>query len=241
MRQAVSMAIDRDTINKVTYNGAGKPAYALPVGFGKWSLQENELNPATMPFYKYNPTQAKQLLTAAGHAGSPVKLGYITNFAPFAGVLPGLAQTINSMLNAAGFQSTLIGCDYTNCDIGGGQGARFGNRPGDELYLSGFSTFSGPDEALFNYYDSHSTANHDGLQDPKLDALIDHARTVLGDTEQVQAYKDVERYMTDQVYAAWGMPQSPNYQMIQPRLQGYSGSLAGAEGVESYSRAWIKA
>ena len=240
MRQAVSMAIDRDTINKVTYNGTGKPAYVLPVGFGKWALQEGDLSPQTAPFYKYNPAQAKQLLSAAGHAGYQVKLGYTTNFAPFA-QLPGIAQTINSMLNAVGFQSTLVGCDYTDCYIGGGRGARFGNRPGDEVYLGGFTTFSGPDEALYNYYDSHSSANSDGLQDPKLDALIDHARTVLGQDAQAQAYKDVQRYMADQVYAAWGMPQSPNHTMIQPRLQNYSVGLAGAEGVESYLQAWIKA
>ena len=239
MRQAVSLAIDRETISRVLFNSHTEPAYVLPVGFGKWALKQSDLDPQAGQYYKYDQARAKQLLAAAGFAGYRMKLGYITNFAPFSGVLPKLAETINNMLNAAGFQSSLLECDYINCDIAAGKGARFGNRPGDEVYLSGFSTFSGPDEALYNYYDSQSTANHDGLRDPKLDALIDKARSTLNVDDQAKAYKDAERYMANQVYAAWGMPQSYNYTMVQPRLHNYCVGLASAEGTETYSKVWL--
>jgi len=240
MRQAVSLAIDRDTIQRVLFNNHTEPAYVLPVGFGKWALRPGDLSQQIAQAYRYDPARAKQLLAAAGFQGSRIKLGYITNFAPFSGVLPPLAETISNMLNAIGLQSSLVECDYINCDIAGGKGARFGNRPGDEVYLSGFSTFSGPDEALYNYYDSHSTANHDGLHDAGLDALIDKARSTLGEDAQVTAYKDAQRYMAEQVYAAWGMPQAYNYTMVQQQLHNYCVGLASAEGTETYSKVWLE-
>jgi peptide/nickel transport system substrate-binding protein len=241
MRQAVSLAVDRDTIKRVLFNNHTEPAYVLPVGFGKWALRQSDITPQIAQSYQYDPARAKQLLAAAGYNGAPIKLGYITNFAPFSGVLPPLAETINNMLNAIGLKSSLVECDYINCDIAAGKGARFGNRPGDEVYLSGFSTFSGPDEALYNYYDSHSTANHDGLRDSKLDDLIDKARTTLDENDQVVAYKDAQRYMAEQVYAAWGMPQAYNYQMVQSQVQNFCVGLASAEGAETYSKVWLSA
>lgn len=240
VRRAISLAMDRATISQVEYQNQAQAAYVVAPGFGKWALTQDQLGSDVAQWYKYDLAQAKQLLAAAGVSHLSVKVGYITNFAPFSGEYVSNVNIKNNMLNALGIQTTMVPLDYFHDYIAGGKGAREGDRPTDMILIDGITTFSNADEYLFNYFHSRSTANHDHLKDPQLDAMIDKARTIVNEDDQVKAYLDLERYMAGKMYAIWGMPQPYNYTFVQPWIHNYNYSNALGSGTETDARLWIK-
>jgi peptide/nickel transport system substrate-binding protein len=66
VRQAFSMAIDRDVIGKSVWGGEYETVVHVPGYMGKWSMRIQDLDPRVQALYKYNPTDAKKLLEAAG-------------------------------------------------------------------------------------------------------------------------------------------------------------------------------
>ena len=240
VRQAISLAMDRATIGKVEYQDQAEQVYVVPTGFGKWALKQDELGSDVAQWYKFDLAQAKQLLSAAGASHLAAKFGYITNFAPFAGEYVSNANIKHNMLDALGIQSTMVPLDYFKDYIGGGKGARVGNRPSDMILLDGITTFSDVDEYLFNYFDSKSTTNHDHLKDPQLDSMIDKARTQVNEDARIKAYKDIQRYMAGKLLAIWGMPQGYNYNLVQPWIHNYRSGNSLSAGTETYAKLWIK-
>lgn len=69
LRQAVSLALDRDTLAKLAYDGRCIPAFYSAQLFGKWALKMEQLPPETARWYRFDPAQAKVLASAAGAAG----------------------------------------------------------------------------------------------------------------------------------------------------------------------------
>ncbi len=98
VRRGLSMAIDRDAIGKAIYNGQYAQPVFLPLYLGKWASLVSDLSADTQQYYKYNPTQSKQLLQAAGVADMQWTYVYVGT-GPFSS--PSYikqAQTIGAML-----------------------------------------------------------------------------------------------------------------------------------------------
>jgi peptide/nickel transport system substrate-binding protein len=237
LRQAVSMAIDRDTIGKTIFGGDYDIAFNLGANFGKWALQVSDLPPATAQNYHYDPTEAKKLIAAAGAANmGPIKLGYAT---PISNVnTQQIVETVNSMLQAVGFKTSIVTLDYTTVWLNGGKGVRYGNKPNDMLVLSGMETGNDADDYMYNYFGSQAP-NPSRLNDPALDALILKARSVIAEEERVKAYKQVQLYIAEKVYTASGIPQGRRHQMVQPWVQNFQYSAAQAAPAESFTKLWI--
>ena len=62
IRQAFSMAIDRDVISKAVWGGQSEQVVHVPAYMGKWSLKVSDLDPKVLQYYKYNPSEARKLL-----------------------------------------------------------------------------------------------------------------------------------------------------------------------------------
>lgn len=65
VRQAMSYAIDRQTLVNIVYNGQAAISSMVPPSLGHWSLDVNE-----MDLYKYDVAKAKSLMEAAGYSDS---------------------------------------------------------------------------------------------------------------------------------------------------------------------------
>ncbi len=92
VRRAINFALDRDAINKAIFKGS-----ATPIGFFAYQ-------PVKVPVWKYDPAQAKSLLSAAGANGAEVEFIYGENRVPEE---PQLAEIYKAQLEAVGLKVKL--------------------------------------------------------------------------------------------------------------------------------------
>lgn len=238
IRRAISMAIDRQTIGRIHYGNQYESGFAVRLFLGKWALNLKQLPSDTAQYYKFDLSEAKKLFTAAGGENLNVRISYITGFAGTAEQEP-VTQTLFNMLQALPWKISLGSIDYTKDFIAGGKGLDYGNLPNDMMLSTGITFYTEVDEYLFNYFDSKSTRNQENLADPKLDALIDKARTILDDEQRRKAYLDIQLYLADQMDSVAGMPAGNNYVFVQPWLQNYQYTFEDGNFGEMWSSLWL--
>ena len=176
VREAMSMAIDRQTIIDTINAGSGQTADAIiaPAVFGYYSTGVKE----------YNPTKAKELLAEAGYPnGFSTTLGVNDNQSRIE-----MCQAMQAMLLEVGVQ-----CNLEVLEFGS-----FISRTtaGDhDLAYFGWTTSSG--DADYSYYSlEHSTqqgaaGNRSFLADPDVDKLIEEARSNTNEEERKELYKEL--------------------------------------------------
>ena len=176
VREAMSMAIDRQTIIDTINAGSGQTADAIiaPAVFGYYSTGVKE----------YNPTKAKELLAEAGYPnGFSTTLWVNDNQSRIE-----MCQAMQEMLLEVGVQ-----CNLEVLEFGS-----FISRTtaGDhDLAYFGWTTSSG--DADYSYYSlEHSTqqgaaGNRSFLADPDVDKLIEEARSNTNEEERKELYKEL--------------------------------------------------
>lgn len=97
LREAVSLAIDREAIVAALLNGYGIPA--------KTNAIEGDLGYQTEHTYEYNPEKAKELVEKSGYDGTPLRFIYTTSTVSIA---TELAQTIQSMCAQVGINLEVV-------------------------------------------------------------------------------------------------------------------------------------
>jgi peptide/nickel transport system substrate-binding protein len=237
LRRAFSMALDRDAISKAVYNGQAEQVVLIPSYMGKWSLKVQDLPADTLQYFKYNPSEAKKLLDAAGQSNLQIKFAYSSTFAP-----PDMKQveSLNNMLNAVGIKTSLFAYDYTKDFIAGGHGIRSGFYPANEIAIASSPGFTDADEWIFSFFASKSTTNTGNVRTPELDAMIAKERTLLNDDERVTAVSDIQKYVASQMYQ---VPTVGTYQwtLLNPRVQNYQHSTTNGAMTETYAKLWLSA
>ena len=239
LRQAVSMAIDRDTIGKAIFENQYDPAFSVAPSHGTWALKTDQLDQGTAPYYKLNLAEAKKLYEAGGATDFHWKLMYVTGFGGT--VLDSrVSEAVHNMLTALTPNVTLATQDFGRDFINVGKGSRYGNYPADEVIQGGTApSIADVDGVLFGYWDSKSTSNESRLKDPKLDGLIDKARSLLNANDQRTAYLDVQKYIAQQVYCIAGFPVGKLYTVVSPRVRNFNLALEDGNDGETWSSAWL--
>ncbi|HTE85062.1 MAG TPA: ABC transporter substrate-binding protein, partial [Dehalococcoidia bacterium] len=242
LRRAVSMAIDRDALAKVVFDGqADMPVY-VPAYMGKWALKVSDLPADIQQYYKYNPSESKKLLQAAGATDLQVKMGYIINgpslFAPTP-LYKKHVEAVANMLNAAGIKTTLFTHDYNKDFIDAGKGSRQGYFDKDTIMFVNLGSFSDADEWLFSYFHSKSASNQEHLSDPIYDAMVDKQRTLVNEDERLKAVLDIQRYLADKLYAPSTVG-TYQWNVVQPKVQNYQYSDSLGKMTETYAKLGVK-
>ena len=218
LRQAVSLAIDREAYGKAMLQDKYVQGFFIPQSWGKWALRLDELPSDVQKLYHVDLQRAKQLVTAAG--GDKLQLKFLhPNNNPRDPWFRTAGQTVESMLSQLPWEITWVPIDYTKDWTNNGKGVAYGNFPSDEVVWWGLSGRSNPDEWLYGYWDSQSTNAIAGLNDPKYDALVDKTRSIVNEDERVQAVLDAQKYLATNVYAVAGQPNGLSYTMNQQRVR----------------------
>ena len=176
VREALSMAIDRQTLIDTINAGSGQPADAIiaPAVFGYYSTGVPE----------YNPEKAKQLLAEAGYPdGFSTTLWVNDNQSRIE-----ICQAIQAMLLEIGVQCQVEVLEF------GSYISKTTSGEHDMAYF-GWTTSSG--DADYTYYSlEHSTqqgaaGNRSFIADPELDKMIEEARSSTDEAKRKDLYKDI--------------------------------------------------
>ena len=242
LRRAVSMAIDRDALAKVIFSGQADQVVYVPAYMGKWALKVSDLPSDIQQYYKFNPSESKKLLQAAGVTNLQVKLGYIVNGPSIFTPSPAYkkhVETVANMLNEVGIKTVLFTHDYNKDFIDAGKGSRQGYFDKDTIMFVNLGNFSDADEWLFSYFHSKSLSNQEHLSDPVYDAMVDKQRTVVNEDERLRAVTDIQRYLADKLYAPSTVG-TYQWNLVQPRVQNYQYSDSLGKMTETYTKVGVK-
>ena len=236
IRRAISMAIDRKAMANVLYNDQIQAyGFSVKTYFGKWALTAvDQLDKNTQQYYQYNPTEARQLLEAAGGASLQVRFaGAIRNPTEKAA-----QEMIFNWLKALPWKITLVQIDYNKDFIGNGKGYLYGSLPGDMVFVAGLSVVSDADQNLFRYYDSKNKASFTQLKDSALDQMIGKSRTFVNADERRKALLDVQKYIANKMYSVAGTPVGYQYTLVQPSVRNFL-YLPEEDKGQQWARLWF--
>jgi peptide/nickel transport system substrate-binding protein len=239
VRQAFSLALDRDALNQTMFQGDGVLSITIPTALGKWALTAADMPADTQKFFKHDLATAKQLLSAAGAQSARFKFAVVRTGALSTGNLPKLADTVYSMLTPLGIQIDQVPIDYDKDWVNSGRGYRQGNSPPNTFFVDTQSPLYESDEILFGYFSSQSTANPQHLSDPDLDALITKERSTLNDDERMKVVWDIQKYIAAKMYVIPTGGAAHIFYFVQPHLKNYCPTASFAIETETYSKVWL--
>jgi peptide/nickel transport system substrate-binding protein len=197
VRQAFSMAVDRDEMVSVVYNGRGNWNNAVPWALSEWWLDPRSPEQGeTAKFFKHDPAEAKKLLAAAGFPDG-LKVDLIAT--------PGYSQTFNqqvelvaAQLKKSGIEATIKQQEYA-AYIGTTFRGQFPSE--NNTMVFGLETpFTEPHDFLFNMYHPKGTRNHAGVNDPKLTEMIEKQAKTLDKAERKKQIFEIQRYLGEMMY-----------------------------------------
>jgi peptide/nickel transport system substrate-binding protein len=238
VRQAISLAVDRAAYGKIYYGDKYIRTFNVTPDFGKWVITWEELSPETQQWYNYDLPRAKRLMEEAGGARISVKMIYPVGN-PAEPLLRNQSETVYNMLTALPWKVTYVPVDYTRDWVGGGKGYQYTGLPPDTMAWWGLAVRTTVDEHLSGWWYSKSTTNMSRLNDPRLDAMIDKARTLLNEEEQLKAYKEVQKYILDNVYCLCGMVNGLGYTLVQPRVRNFTLGDGFGPGPNVWGKLWL--
>jgi peptide/nickel transport system substrate-binding protein len=238
LRQAMSMAVDRDALATAIYRGQYEDLVFLPGYVGKWGMKVHDLPAETQKYYRYSPADAKKLVEAAGASGHQFQFVYISN-GPFS--LPAYikqAETVANMLNDAGIKTTIGTNDYNKEFVDAGKGSRQGYFDKDVILFGAVASGTDADDWLFGYLHSKSTSNQEHLSDPDYDAMVNKERASVNEDDRLKQVLDIQKYIASKMYAP-STGGTHQWVAIQPRVQNYQYTSALGWMTETYARLWL--
>lgn len=184
-RQAVSLAVDLDSVNTVVYNGEGEVPKTL--------FPEDSPFHADIPLGETNAEEAQALFDELAAEGKPVSFTFLSYPTTESRVL---AEAIQAQLSA--FENVEMNVEVTDFAA---VTARAGARDFDMLISSAVT--QDPDYALTMAFDSQSTGNFMGVNNPELDAALERGRFGETTEERKVAYDEVQQILADTVVGLW--------------------------------------
>jgi peptide/nickel transport system substrate-binding protein len=211
VRQAISYAIDRQEIINTVLLGDGVPTGPLPPGEAEWAIPVNAEN---FPTYQYNPEKAQQLLKEAGAEGLKISIQAAPAYAPD---IP-TAQVLQAQLRKVGIDLQIQQMEWAavlqaqrdrNFDLN----LTFNtNRPDPDTYLGvAHSKFS---------------QNWGRYSNPKMDELLEKARSSFNVQERKTLYADIQRLFATELPYLY-LYVIKNYEPSRLHVKGYTPMASG--------------
>jgi ABC-type transport system substrate-binding protein len=235
IRQALSLGIDRDAWADLLYLSKGtKYLNLLPGSMGKWWLDPKSQEAGTgAKWFRFDPGEAKKLLQAAGFEGQGFRFIFTNN--AYGERFNQGAEATAGMLNQAGFSAQMVPQDYLREYIAAGQ-TFFGNYEGAFYGLQ--TPFTDPHDYLFSMLHSGSFRNHAGIDDARLEQLIEEEERTLNEAERVKKVHDIQRYAMERMYYV-PVAVGDAHIAVQPWLKNHQYSATYGAGTENFATIWL--
>jgi peptide/nickel transport system substrate-binding protein len=233
VRQAASLAIDRQVLVDSLYQGRGVWDNIVPPGLGRWSLDpRSKEHGESSKWFKQDIKGARQLLAAAGHLNTEFKFLYTNN--AYGPAFNATADAIARMLPDAGFKVTPVTVDYLSVYINGGQGIFLKGAPPNTIVCALESPFIEADEYLTGMLTRGGNRNHDLLDDPALAALVQKQQVELDENKRLQIVYDIQRLHAEKMYYP-PLIYAKSYSLCQRWVQNFFLADDWNFGTESYA------
>lgn len=248
VRQAMSMALDRDAINELVYNVSKLNEAGLdftvpynniiPVGFGDWWLDPQGSNAGPGgEYFKHNPERAKQLLAEAGYPdGFEAKYQFTANAYGSSHNL--VAEVSQEMLSNIGIRTTVEVQDYASVYYA-------------QTYRGNFTGIAFGPESSFNEPGSYplrlftpNPLNKGGEDDEELSSLAVEQQRELNPERRLELIHEIQRIHNERLYVVPNaLGGGPSWAAYQPNVRNANNFaprisyMAGAEAIPYFWKA----
>jgi peptide/nickel transport system substrate-binding protein len=172
LRQALSLALDRSTINKVVFEGQYVPACG-PISTSSTFAPQVSCPP--------DMAKAKQLVAGSG-VKTPIPVDLIVQAANSEAAK--LGTVIQSMAKQAGFAVHVKPTEFTTA-LTQAQNGQF------DTFQVGWSGRLDPDQNIGPFYDPTSTLNYSGANDPTILRLLAQERSTTDESARKAAFQKI--------------------------------------------------
>jgi peptide/nickel transport system substrate-binding protein len=159
VRQAFELALDRDAINQVVFNGLNRTN-------NQWVSQLNPYYMAKYTVAKRDVAKARALIKEAGVA-TPITIDFMVPNNPESRAV---AEVMQSMAAEAGFDLKIRVTEFAT-SLNEGEKGNF------QLFFLAWSGRTDPDGNIFSFASCNGPLNYGKYCDPKTDELLTKART----------------------------------------------------------------
>jgi peptide/nickel transport system substrate-binding protein len=184
VRQALADAVDYNTIRKVVLQGQGQSTKSQPIA----PVLKDWVDPSAKE-YKFDPQQAKKLLSQAGVSNLSLNLVYSL-------VDPVISQMVTLVKDEAaqaGITINLQGVDR-NTFLQKGKSGDF------DIYASSFSIEDNPITGMVLGFTPGAANDYTFVNDPALLSLLDKAQTATDTATQIKLGRQAAQMVSDKVY-----------------------------------------
>jgi peptide/nickel transport system substrate-binding protein len=215
VRQAMSLALDRQGVIDSVAEGVGVMNPAVPAALKDWSLPIAQLGDGAR-YFKRDVAEAKRLLAAAGYPnGFPASLCY-NSYGSTA--ISDMAELIAKNLKDVGIDTKLdvkeYGAFIASCYLG-----KF-----DSLTYGPQTPFLDPDNFLTATHLPGESKNQSHVNDPVLTDLLVRQRRTLDVAKRRELLHEIQRYLARQQYYVT-LPSGVNIGVWDGALKNYAPNL----------------
>ena len=191
VRQAMSLAIDRQGILDATAEGVGVFNPAVPTALKDWSIPMNQLGEGAK-YEKYDPAEAKRLLAAAGYPQGFQGTMCFTTYGST--VLVDAMQIVLKNLKDVGIDAKLDQKEYgayiATCFNGNFPSMTYGPQ----------TPFLDPDNFLYAQYYPGEPKNQSHINDPVVADMLVRQRRTFDVAKRREVIYEIQRYLAKQQY-----------------------------------------
>ena len=229
VRQAISLATDRDELIQKALFGAGSVSGPIPAGFGDWALPEEELREK---WYTNDIEKAKELLAEAGIEEGQVLDLLVTDFggSPF---YTGAGVVFKDQMAKIGIdvQIRLVEQGVFIAEASPDGGFNY------DMCINAYSPRHDPDGFLWaRFYSENAYAV--GYKNERMDELLPEARSTIDVAKRHELYNEAQAILLDESPMLWVSVDNLT-EGISPRLKGYEQSPFTRRSW-SLARAWLE-
>jgi peptide/nickel transport system substrate-binding protein len=215
VRQAMSLALDRQAVIDAVFEGIGVLNPGVPAALKDWSLPIAQLGDGAK-YFKRDLAEAKRLLAAAGHPnGFSASLCY-NSYGSTA--ITDIAQLIAKQLKDAGIDTKLdlkeYGAFIASCYLG-----KF-----DSLTYGPQTPFLDPDNFITATHYPGESKNQSHVNDPVLTDMLVRQRRTLDVAKRREVIHEIQRHMARQQYYLH-LPSAVNIGVWDGALKNYAPNL----------------
>jgi peptide/nickel transport system substrate-binding protein len=256
VRQAISMALDRDSYLDAFLNVSKFEAEGLPVETFYYTsmgyIPGVTLDPRDSSFgpnakyFEYNLEEAKKLLEAAGISNGFSYVNHWPNTPAFGAAFPQQVAVIESFNQELGLTVESDPLDYNlgylpNFVTKRGQhegilialGAVTSQSPGDYYVWRYYSKSGATSGAIFGDIGSGA-----GEGDPEVDALIESAKAELDSEGEVKILGDLQRYLAEKCYTVGSPGNASEFDLAWPAVRRHLTYQQDGRSIFSYYYEW---